>query len=150
MAEKVKKNERSWTDEEIEDLITSYEGRKSLWDITSQEYSNRDQKELAYNGVDKEMSGISREEYKAKWKVLRGQFMREVGSQRKKKSGQSRSEVYVSQWKWYKRLNFLNTVVNNTGKAVDSMDMTPNDVFDPDDSENSEPLPKQKKNSKKD
>ena len=89
MAEKIKRNERSWTDEEIEELITCYEERKSLWDITSQEYSNRDEKELAYNGVDKEMSGISRGEYKPKWKVLRGQFMREVGLERKKKSGQS-------------------------------------------------------------
>ena len=42
---KIKRNERSWTDEEIEKLITSYEERKSLWDIKSQEYSNRDQKE---------------------------------------------------------------------------------------------------------
>lgn len=43
---------------------------------------------------------------------------------KEKKSCQSRSEVYVSAWKWYKRLNFLNVVVSSTVKAVDSMDMT--------------------------
>ena len=55
----------------------------------------------------------------------------------------------MSTWKWYKRLNFLNVVVSSTVKAVDSMDMNPSDAFDPDDAENSEPLPKERKNPEK-
>ena len=137
-------------DEEIDLLITCYEERKCLWNFSANEYSNRDQKQLAFDSIDRAMSqfDITREDYKANWKVLRGQYMREVASEKKKKSGQSRSEVYVSAWKWYKRLNFLN-VVSSTVKAVDRMDMNPSDAFDPDDAENSEPLPKERKTPKK-
>jgi len=59
------KIERLWTGEEKEQLITSYEERKCLWTFTS---------------IDEEMSqfDILKEDHKAKWKVLRSQFMREV------------------------------------------------------------------------
>ena len=44
---------------------------------------NRDGKDLAYEQIDEEMKkyNISREEYKSKWKGLRGQFMREKDEQ---------------------------------------------------------------------
>jgi len=83
---KKKKTERLWTDEEIELLITCYEERKCLWNFTANEYSNRDQKQLAFDSIDWAMSqfDITREDYKAKWKVLRGQYMWEVASEKKK------------------------------------------------------------------
>ena len=65
------KHERSWKNEEIETLIGLYEERVCQWD-----YINRDGKSLAYEQIDEEMKkyNISREEYKSKWKGLRGQF----------------------------------------------------------------------------
>ena len=67
---KKKKTERLWTDEKIELLITCFEERKCLWDFTANEYSNRDQKQLAFERIDHAMSqfDVTREDYKAKWK----------------------------------------------------------------------------------
>ena len=53
--------------------------------------------------------------------------MREVGQERKKKSGQGRNENYVSQWKWYGRMKFLEVVVSPSKATVDTMDLTEDD-----------------------
>ena len=68
--DKKKKTERLWTDEKIELLITCFEERKCLWDFTANEYSNRDQKQLAFERIDHAMSqfDVTRADYKAKWK----------------------------------------------------------------------------------
>ena len=81
LKKKVSLKERNWSDKEIEQLITSYEARKCLWDISCVNYMNRDAKELAYKEVEEELIvyGITRDEFKLKWKGVRGQFMREVG-----------------------------------------------------------------------
>ena len=62
------RHERSWKDEEIETLIGLYEERVCLWDFGSEEYINRDGKDLAYGQRDEELKkcNISREEYKSK------------------------------------------------------------------------------------
>ena len=57
-SKKKKNNERLWTDEEPEKLITTYDGRKCLWDFTSKECSERDQKPLAFNSIDEKMSQV--------------------------------------------------------------------------------------------
>lgn len=57
-SKKKKNSERLWTDEEPEQLITSYEGKKCLWDFTCKEYSERDQKPLAFNSIDEKMSQV--------------------------------------------------------------------------------------------
>ena len=117
-------HERSWKDEEIETLIGLYEERACLWDFGSEEYINRDGKDLAYEQIDEEMKhNISREEYKSKWKGLRGQFMREKDGERKKKSGQASNEVYVSKWKWFQHLKFLVAISTNVSnmKGYDTM-----------------------------
>ena len=49
------KHERSWKEEEIETLIGLYEERVFLWDFGSEEYINRDGKDLAYEQIDEEM-----------------------------------------------------------------------------------------------
>ena len=51
-----KKTKRLWTDEEIELLITCFQERKCLWDFTVNEYSNRDQKQLAFESIDQAMT----------------------------------------------------------------------------------------------
>ena len=48
-------------------------------------YMNRDAKESAYNEVEEDLNvyGITRDKFKLKWKEVRGQFMREVGQEKK-------------------------------------------------------------------
>ena len=130
------KKERNWKDEEIELLITLFEDRACLWDVADEGYMNRDKKELAHCQIDLQMSekyGITREDYKSKWKILRSQFMREQALERKKKSGQPTSDVYHSSWKWYKMLKFL-IIVHNATKGFDTMKITL-----PEDHENESP-----------
>ncbi|XP_068742354.1 uncharacterized protein [Montipora capricornis] len=104
-------------------LITLYEERPCLWDVRQKDYMNRDSNEVAYFQIDSlvsDKSDMSREDYKSKWKIIRSQFMREQALERKKKSGQSTSDVYHSSWKWYKMLKFL-IIVNNATKGFDTM-----------------------------
>ena len=98
-----------WKDTETEKLISLYEARNCLWDVGNVKYLNRDEKEKAYAEIDHELKefGIDREEYKYKWKIIRGQFMREKEVKRKRKSGQGADKVYVSKWKWFQSLKFL-------------------------------------------
>ena len=73
---KIVKSERVWKDTEKEKLISLHEARNCLWDVGNVKYSNRDEKEKAYAEIDNELKefGIDREEYKYKWKIIRGQF----------------------------------------------------------------------------
>ena len=68
------KGERVWKDTETEKLISLYEARNCLWDVGNVNYSNRDEKEKAYAEIDNELKefSIDREEYKYKWKIIRG------------------------------------------------------------------------------
>ncbi|XP_028411663.1 uncharacterized protein LOC114534417 [Dendronephthya gigantea] len=133
------KSERVWKDTETEKLISLYEARNCLWDVGNANYSNRDEKEKAYAEIDNELKefGIDREEYKYKWKIIRGQFMREKEAERKRKSGQGADEVYVSKWKWFQSLKFLDSVKENISptKGFDSMQKE----------DGSKPLPKKQK-----
>ena len=52
---KVSLNERNWSDEEIEQLITSYESRKYLWDISCVNYMNRGAIDSANNKVEEDL-----------------------------------------------------------------------------------------------
>ena len=73
---------------------------------------NRDKKDLAYEQVDEVMRPhrITRDEYKQKWGILRGQLMRDLEKERKSsKSGIGTDSKYSSTWKWYKTIMFVNT-----------------------------------------
>ena len=49
------KHERSWRDKEIETLVGLYEERVCLWDFRSEEYINKDGKDLAYEQINEEI-----------------------------------------------------------------------------------------------
>ena len=54
-------------------LITLYEERPCVWDVSDKDYMNKDGKEVAYSQIDLLMSDkydISREDYKSKWKSV--------------------------------------------------------------------------------
>ena len=120
LAKKVKKKvktnsgspRRQWSDDQVKLLIETYQTYPCLWDINRKEYMNRDKKDLAYEQVDEVMRphGITRDEYKQKWGILRGQLMRELEKERKSsKSGIGTDSKYSSTWKWYKTIMFVNT-----------------------------------------
>ena len=41
------KKEKNWKDEEIELLVTLYEDKACLWDVTHSDYMNRNREEVA-------------------------------------------------------------------------------------------------------
>ena len=55
LKKKVSLKKRSWNDEEIEQLITSYEAWKCLWNISCVNYMNRDAIESAYSEVEEHL-----------------------------------------------------------------------------------------------
>ena len=112
----VKVEKRRWSDDEIENLIDLYESKPCLWDIFCKEYSKRDMKEKAMNEICEELS-VSVDEAKQKWMSLRAQFGRELKNSNKHKSGQSTDELYVSQWIFYDKMQFLQPMMK-TKKVV--------------------------------
>ena len=52
---KVSLMKRIWNDKEIEQLITSYEAWKCLWNICCVNYMNRDAIELAYSEAEEDL-----------------------------------------------------------------------------------------------
>ena len=115
MAEKSEKSLKKWTDEEIEKLIDLYEENPCLWDIFDKSYQKRDVKERATASIAED---LNREvtDIKAKWNAIRGQFGRELNKALASKSGQSTAELYVSQWTFWERLQFLENVMRKTKK----------------------------------
>ena len=55
---------------------------------------------------------------KAKWNAIRGQFGRELSKGKANKSGQSTEELYVSQWVFWDKLQFLQSVMKTTKSRV--------------------------------
>ena len=122
-----KKEERVWKDADIIKLIDLYESEPALWNQTIAAYSNKDEKAKSCDRVvegmmedsSDEKNNPTLEDCKRKWTILRGQFLREADMERKKKSGQGTDELYVSNWRWFKSLKFLD-VCKNACKGIDS------------------------------
>jgi len=53
---KRKGRERNWKDEDIEMLITLYDERPCLWDVSDKYYMSKGSKEVAYSQIDLLMS----------------------------------------------------------------------------------------------
>lgn len=102
-----------WSDEAIDDLISSYVPHECLWDVSCDDYKDQTQKALAYDQIDEIMISkhdFHRIEYTKKWMVLRGQFLRELRRERpalKHGFGMSSAAIYKSQWRWYPQFEFL-------------------------------------------
>ena len=68
---------KSWSDEEVGDLIDLFESKPCLWNIHDPSYAKCDQKELAYSSI-AEQSETTIQAIKAKLNGLRTQFVREM------------------------------------------------------------------------
>ena len=112
-----KKNSKKWSDEDIDNLIDLYEVNPCLWDIFDKSYQKRDVKEKALAAIAEELD-VEINEIKGKWNAIRGQFGRELHKVKTSKSGQSADDLYVSQWVFWDKLQFLNKVMKTSTKRI--------------------------------
>ena len=68
---------KSWSDEEVGDLIDLFESKPCLWNIHDPSYAKRDEKELAYSFIAEQFE-TTIQTIKAKLNGLRTQFGREM------------------------------------------------------------------------
>ena len=68
---------KSWSDEEVGDLIDLFESKPCLWNIDDPSYAKRDEKELAYSSIAEQFE-TTIQAIKAKLNRLRTQFGREM------------------------------------------------------------------------
>ena len=130
------KEEEKWTDEDIEMLINFYKENPLLWDISLQEYRNRDSRRLAFKKLS-ELLNKTEEECKKQWHSLRVQFNKNcTRHESSKKSGSGTDEVFTPSWKFYDIMLFTKESLE-----VDASSSTLSDSFN-----DSEPVPKRRKN----
>ena len=94
--ESIKNGKNKETDDEVQDLIELHEERPCLWDIFSNEYTKREEKERTYAEL-AEHFDFSSAIVNAKTNTLRVQLGREMAKESKTKSGKTTSEKYINQ-----------------------------------------------------
>ena len=98
----------SWTEDETVSLIEFYRENPCLWNHCSAEYRDRDAKNLAMEKLKDILKRFTEEEIKAHWHSVKTVFDREEKREKgSKKSGAGTTEVYSSDWKYYKLLMFV-------------------------------------------
>ena len=58
--------------------------------------------------------GFQITDIKSKWNAIRGQFRRKVNKVKSSKSGQSTDDLYVSQWLFWGKVQFLQSLMKTT------------------------------------
>ena len=97
------------TDEEKSTLIEFYKNSPQLWDPSLREYRDRDQRRALLEKLSVEFP----KKYPIKmisetWQKLSAYYQREyVKQENSKKSGSGREDAYVSDWPFFKSLEFL-------------------------------------------
>ena len=114
-----KKYNKKWEDEEIEKLIDLYEVNPCLRDIFDKSYQKRDEREKELAAIAEELD-VQIADIKVKWNAIRGQFGRELNKVKVSKSGQSADDLYLSQWVFWDKLRFLQSVMKTT-KSRDTL-----------------------------
>lgn len=100
------KQNKNWTPDEVETLITAFEARPILWDYKNKDHKNRVKTNLLHVELS-EMFSTTTEEVNRKLHNLKGQFNQELTKLKKKKSGSGTNEIYVSNWRYFNALSFL-------------------------------------------
>lgn len=95
-----------WSSEKTHLLIDKQESYPELWDTSSKDYKNKIKKQNALKAIANYIDAPE-EEVKKKLHNLRTQFGQEVNKERKKKSGQSAEDVYVSKWEFYNDMKYM-------------------------------------------
>ena len=124
MAEK--RSNKKWQDGKIEKLIDLYAENHCLWDIFDKSYYKRDVKERALAAVANKLD-VQITDIKSKWNAIRGQSGRELNKVKSSKSRQRADDLYVSQWMFWEKLQFLQSMMKTT-KSLDTLSIG-NDSF---------------------
>ncbi|XP_049829989.1 uncharacterized protein LOC126269907 [Schistocerca gregaria] len=121
-----------------EDFISEVESRPVIWDMKSDDYSNKVMKMKAWQEIitkfvpDFDEKSIDERNkigtiLQRKWKILRSSFTRELSRQKTEKSGSAATgrKKYI-----YFELRFLTTDCKNTTSSIDNDDDEDRNEFD--------------------
>ena len=111
---------QEWSRVDIEEMIVEYEGRPSLWDVSSPEYRDRNKKTEAWKTLavklDREIGEVQRKIHN-----LRNQFCQELKKSGETNSGQATAQTSKSRWPYFDSLKFIKGAVaarKSTGNLV--------------------------------
>eukprot|EP00794_Sanderia_malayensis_P013158 gene13158-14507_t len=71
------KEDKEWTDDEVETIADFYKGNQYLWNHHLSEYRDRDKKEIAMRKLENQLPNRSSEDIKSQWHKLKTIFDRE-------------------------------------------------------------------------
>ena len=101
------KQGKEWDDMEVESLIDFYKEHSFLWDHHTEQYKDRNLRDVTFNKLLDLLSGRTIEDIKNQWHSLKTIFdrenKREEGS---KRSGTGTDSVYKPTWKFYDSMQF--------------------------------------------
>ena len=103
---------KSWTEDEVKDLISKWESYPELWDVKNKLYKNRITKQKALRHFATEFNTVE-SEVTRKLHNLRTQFNQELRKTLSKKSGAGADTTYESAWRNFAPLKFLSCAHSN-------------------------------------
>jgi hypothetical protein len=96
-----------WSQENVLKLISLYEEKEVLWNVSLKNYHNREEREKALSTISAELD-ITPNKVKKKLETLRGQYYHETKKQEEsRRSGNGSEQVYKSKWFAYEALHFI-------------------------------------------
>lgn len=113
----------TWTDEEINKLISEVETHPCIWNAGCKDYKNRGKRDSAWNEIAAAFEKKPAAQLTAKWQNLRIQYRASLTSSKKTKSGQGVSKV--PHWKHHAQMSFVGTT-----EETQSVQSESNSVFD--------------------
>lgn len=106
-----------WTDDKVFRLISLYESHPCLYNATNRDYHNRLAKRSALQKIAADME-TTEIDISKKLKYLRSQFGEEMKKMKASKSGLSTDGTYISKWRYYTALSFLEIHINTGRQCV--------------------------------
>ena len=135
------KQGKEWDDMEVETLIDFYKQHTFLWDHHTEQYKDRNLRDVTLNKLLDMLSGRTIEDIKSQWHSLKTIFdrenKREEGS---KRTGTGTDSVYKPAWKYYDSMQFTKEC-QDIDYSVSTLDSVQN--------ENNVPSPEQCRKKRK-
>jgi len=95
-----------WRDDYIEPFLDQYRQHECLWNISSDNYKNRERREEAYESMRSALNlpGLSVDDIKTKIKTVRTNYKSELNKIiNSEKSGAGLADVYIPRIFWFKK-----------------------------------------------
>ena len=113
--------EKNWTSEEIETLITLWEGNEILYNVSLSDYLNKDKKSAAVKQIAEQLE-TNDENVSKKMASLRSYYcqLRSQYKSAKTKSGSGKADIKKPTWPIFDSLRFLhgNLTVKGTSSSI--------------------------------